>query len=189
MLSKTPVLDKGFVAIMNTSVNDTDIRTLWNKWTLGFDKQLMHMPTVHMRIKCPLFVQLRFAQFNLHTLVQRKSRNVEAYLPNEVDVNAKDLEASRAISEDIQRTTEALLLNPKAYQYEACDTFISQVISPINVYNELIVTGNLQQWVDFIQQSNIPKPIEAYRAAIEDLLVTEFVTLEKWIKRDDSKKT
>lgn len=189
MLNKIPVLDKGHVALMSSSISNEDIKILWTRYTMGFNPQLLQIPTAHLQMKCPLFVQLHLAQFGLSTLSEKRYHKVEAYVPTEAEVAAKDLETSQAIAEDINQTTEALLLNPKSYQYEACDIFISQVISPISVYNTLIVSGSLQQWIHFLQQQNLPSPIEEYRKAIEGLLSAEWSMLEKWIKRDDVKKS
>lgn len=188
MLNKIPVLDKGYVAMLSCSMSDSDIRDMWSHFTIGYDPQLLTIPTAHIQIRCPLFVQLQFGKFGMNVLVRRKAGKAEAYIPTEVDVKAVDLEASQAIAKDIEQTTEALLLNPSAYQLEACDTFISQVISPISVYNELVVSGTLKQWIEFVNQDNLPGPIEQYREAIEGLLLAEWFTLEKWIKKDGTQK-
>ena len=188
MKNQIPVLDKGFVSLLGASLTDENVRHLWRRYTVEFNKQLLAIPTAHIEVRCPLFVQLQFAQHNLHTLVKKKQGKPEAFIPTEVEIQARDLEASQAIAADMKQTTEALLLNPRAYQFEACDTFISQVISPISVYNTLVVSGTLQQWMSFLHQEFLPAPIEAYRKAIEDILVAEWSSLEQWIRRDDSTK-
>ena len=188
MLNKIPVLDKGYIAMLSCSMPDKLIQELWQKFTVGYDPQLLTIPTAHIQMRCPLFVQLHFGKYGMNVLTRRKGGKAEAYVPTEVDVSAKDLEASQAIAKDIKQTTDALLLNPKAYQFESCDTFISQVISPISVYNELVVSGTLKQWIEFVSQNNLPGPIEQYREAIEGVLLAEWFTLEKWIKKDGAQK-
>lgn len=185
LLNKLPCLDKGHVALFSLSMRQKDLLELKRTFTLGDVDSLLDIPKIHLHIKCPLFVQLTFGQFNLHTLVKKGRSIPEAFMPTVAEVQAKDLEASEAIADDIMRTTEALLLNPKAYQYEACDTFISQVISPISVYNTIVVSGTLKQWITYTQQKYMPAAISAYRDTILDIILAEYNQLEEWIKYDE----
>ena len=78
------------------------------------------------------------------------------------------------IAQDINHTTQALLINPKAYQMDGCDIFISQVMSPISIYNTLLVSGSLAQWIDFANKEGLATPIEQYRKTIEEVLLGEY---------------
>lgn len=186
MFNKIPVLDKGFVALLGSSPSDEFIRAVMYDNEATF----LRMATASLIVKCPLFVQLHLGRFDLNlTCIVSKEAPAEAYVPTEAEVQAKDLETSQMIAADISNTTAALLINPSAYQFEGCDQFVSQVISPISVYNELVVNGTLKQWIDFTTQTQkLPEAIEAYRKVVEDILIAEWDTLRPWIKRDDSKK-
>ena len=184
LLNKSPVLDKGYVGLFSSSMSMKDISILQKEFFRGqLDPKLLHLPQIHLEIKCPLFVQLTFGESNLASLAQRNANAPEAYVPSVNDVNAQDLESSEAIQKDIEQTTAALLINPKAYQSENCNIFVSQVISPISVYNTLIVSGSLKDWIGYISQTGLPTPIEAYRRTIEDMLIAEWPLLKDIIKR------
>jgi hypothetical protein len=175
MLNEIPVLDKGYVALYSCAPNFAQL----NMWSKTFmrgvkDKKFADMTHVMLQVKCPLFVQLSFPECGLSYLSQRGLSMTEAYVPNVSEVNAMSLEASEAIQADIKQTTDALLLNPKAYQSEHCDLFVSQVISPVSVYNVIMVSGSLTQWKNYISQVGLPAPIEAYRKAIAETLTAEY---------------
>jgi glutaredoxin 2 len=141
-----------------------------------------------MKVKCPLFVQMTLPEFGLKYTVKRSGDKPEAFVPTVDQVYAQNLEASQAIQADIAQTTAALLLNPSAYQMEHCDTFISQVISPISVYNVLIVNGSLVQWLDYLAQQGLPAPIEAYRKAIEGIFFAEYPMLKDKLADEQKRK-
>jgi hypothetical protein len=175
MVNEIPVLDKGYVALHSCAPNGQDLTLLSKEFMRGVkDKKFMDMASVTLKIKCPLFVQMAFAEYGLTHISQRGASTVEAFVPTVADINAQTLEASEAIQADIQQTTDALLLNPRAYQFENCDVFISQVISPISVYNVLVVTGSLSNWKHFISQKGFPTPVEAYRKAISEAVSAEY---------------
>jgi hypothetical protein len=179
LLNKILVLDKGYVALIssaNTTKTILDIKDEFFKVeTLSDDdtQAIGDIATMTLAVKCPLFVQLNLSKFGLK-VINTKLDSVEAYIPNETEIHASDLETNRVIAQDIHRTTEALLINPLAYQRDGCDKFMSQIMSPVSVYNTLIVHGTLNQWMAFGKQEGLPKPIEAYRDSISDILVAEW---------------
>lgn len=179
LLSKILCLDKGYVALIsssNTSKVMVDLKdeffkvdTLSPDDTLGMGE----IANMTVAIKCPLFVQLNLTKFGFRILTG-KTEVVEAYVPNETEVKSPDLQINRDIAAVMKQSTEALLLNPLAMQKDGADKFISQVMTPISVYNTLIVHGTLNQWMAYGKQVNLPAPIEAYRDAISDILVAEW---------------
>jgi glutaredoxin 2 len=180
MLNEIPVLDKGHVAMHSCSPTGQELFLLSKEFFRGQkDAKLFDVAQLHIKVKCPLFVQMTFPEFGLRYIIQRGTGKPEAFVPTVNQVNAMSLEASEAIQEDIQRTTEALLLNPKSYQTEHCDLFVSQVISPISVYNTLMVYGSLEQWNNYVSQVGLPAPIEAYRKAIDNIVMAEYSQLSK----------
>ena len=174
-MNEIPVLDKGYVGLYSCSPLGQGLDFLSQEFMRGIKhKKFTDMTSVTLKIKCPLFVQLAFAEYGLTYISQRGAEDVEAFVPTVADIQAQTLEASEAIQADIEQTTNALLLNPKAYQYEQCDHFISQVISPISVYNVLVVTGSLTNWKHFISVNGFPAPVEAYRKAISEAVSAEY---------------
>jgi hypothetical protein len=108
------------------------------------------------------------------TIVSKKNVPVKAWLPDVSYVKATDLETSQNIAEDIKNTTQALLMNPTAYNMDGCDNFVSQVTTPISVYNELMVQASLLDWIRFCDRIGLPVPIEQYRTTIVAFLKAEY---------------
>jgi len=184
MLNKIPVLDKGYVALFSTSVDRKQLLSIKAEYLIDNEKA-MGLPTVHMEIKCPLFVQL-FLTEELNAFSKRSAP--EAFIPTVADIAARDLKTSELIANDIDQTVKALLINPKSYQMDGCDIFISQVISPVSVYNTLLVSGTLNQWVSIVKRSGLPAPIEQYRKAIADILLCEYDFIKEQIGGKENKK-
>lgn len=178
LLSKIPCLDKGFVALVS-SMNDsrclTDVGTEFFGVT-QVNPKTMQLAYMTLAIKCPLFVQTNLSQFGLNIVICKKpaTQDVEAYKPNAGEIGSKEAETNRVIADDIERTTEALLINPKAYQADGCDRFMSQLIMPVSVYTTLLISGSYEQWSRFANQANLPAPIESYRSAVQQILITEW---------------
>lgn len=183
LLNKIPVLDKGHVAIISSSMTSSDLQEIQRNYMVGagFDS-LLSMPKIHMSIKCPLFVQLNLVKFGL-SFVVKKTKTLESYIPSVSDIAAKDLATSEEIRENMEETSMSLLMNPRAYSYEGCDTFISQILCPISMYNDIVISGDLDQWIRFVQQPFLPSSIDVYRKAVEELLVADWNYLEEKIKR------
>lgn len=172
MLNKIPVLDKGYVALVSCSLPRQEFRQVQVQYFRSkVSNQLLSIPQIHMEIRCPLFVQLSLSE---QLKCTSRQSTVEAFIPSVNDVGAKDLETSNLISKDIEQTTQALLLNPKAYQMDGCDIFISQVISPISVYNTVLISGTLGQWIDYANLEGLPAPVEEYRKVITQILLSEY---------------
>jgi hypothetical protein len=76
------------------------------------------------------------------------------------------------------------MLNPKTMAYSGCDTFISQIICPISMYNEIMVSGSLKAWTSFTNRKNLPSTIEPYRQAVENILLTHWHFLDERIGAD-----
>ena len=178
-----PVLDKGFVSIVSASCSGDILNNVATEFTRGkLIPQLLTIPTLTLKIKCPLFVQLFIAENNISFLTKKGQQEIEAYVPTEVEIAGPDIETNRAIQSNIAQTTAALLINPKAYQADNCDHFISQIVSPISVYNEIVATGNLSQWIDIAATRNLPRPIEAYRKAIHSAMEAEWPHINEYIR-------
>lgn len=171
------VLDKGWVNVISTSMEGNKLLEFSRKYDVGLSDMILDMPRVHLEIKCPLFVQLNMSKFDFKTNIKR-SKNMEAFVPTVDQIKAKDHETSLYILENIEKTTEALLMNPKTFSYSGCDTFMAQIICPISMYNQIMVSGSLRQWMYFANQKYLPSTIEPYRQVIEDLLVSYWHYLE-----------
>jgi hypothetical protein len=174
LLNKLPVLDKGYVAYLDSSCDSTLLKDV----ALGFFKRtdgkfLTDISTLTVVIKCPLFVQLNLSTYDLHIVVTPPTE-IEAYCPNVGEVKASSLDTSKAIADDMERTTAALLINPTAYQKDGCNRFVSQVLTPINTYTTLIVHGSYNEWRRFCYQSNMPAGISSYADAVRQIMDMEW---------------
>ena len=190
MLNKIPVLDKGWTTLYSASLLKDDFTKILKLHFRGvIDSRILDMTYVMLNIRCPLFVQLTFPEHGLSFSTEKTISKLEAYIPNVSEINAQDLETSQIIQADIEQTTEALLINPQAYQKDNCDLFVSQVISPISIYNTIIVHGSLTSWMRYIEQRSLPKSIEAYRKVIEECLHGEWnQVIQAMRERDAAKK-
>lgn len=183
-------IDKGFVRLAGTNINSSDMEQL----SLEPGNWILDSSHTSFIIKCPLFVQLSLSQYNLsmHSL---KTTKVDAFTPDASYIGTGNNESDRLIADDMHRTTEALLINPSAYQHDKCERFISQILTPISVYNTLVATGSLRSWLKFVNQSGLPKPIEMFAQAIIAELKSEWPNVEyvkerirngkETIKKDD----
>lgn len=177
LLSKIPVLDKGFVATYDTSCNSEKLNELAVEFYKRLDgKFLAENSTLTVMMKCPLFIQLNLSQFNLRVtnLPNVGSDELESYCPNEGEIGSGDFRVCQDISDDMKRTSIALLMNHKAYQVDGCNRFMSQILTPINTYTTILVHGMYNDWCRFVSQSNTPAPIAAYTLAVDQLLKAEW---------------
>lgn len=174
ILNKLPCLDKGYVAYLDSSGNSLKLRDVALELFKKTDGRfLSDIASLTLVIKCPLFVQLNLSQYNLK-IITVPSPDIEAYVPNVGEVGCPDHATAKAISDDIERTTAALLINPKAYQADGCERFASQVLTPISTYTTLIVHGSYNEWIKFTSQNGMPNGMVSYASAVVQILQMEW---------------
>lgn len=175
LLNKIPVLDKGYVALLDSSVTTQKMRDIGAEFFGGeYPTSLEDLGTMTVAIRCPLFFQLFLAKYSLRVIGANEPGPIEVFRPNAGEVRASDVVTSEAIVDDISRTADALLINPKAYQADGCETFISQVNTPISVYTTLIVSGNYSEWCKAAYTDKLPGPIKAYTTALAQIIEAEW---------------
>jgi hypothetical protein len=122
LLNKIPVLDKGYVALIDSCMTTSKLREVGVEVFGGeYPTSLEELGHMTVLIKCPLFVQLALSKFNLRIVDANTSGTLEAYIPNAGEVGAPDRLDAEAIADDISRTTDALLINHRAYQADGCE--------------------------------------------------------------------
>jgi hypothetical protein len=176
LLNRVPVLDKGYVALLDSSNTTQKLRDIGIECfnTETYPTSLEELGTLTILIKCPLFLVLNLAKFDFKIIYTKFSAE-EAYIPNAAEISASDMQISEEISDDINRTTEALLINPKAYIADGCDRFTSQVLTPINTYTTVIVHGSYLEWISFCSnQKKSPTQIESYQTEILNIIRAEW---------------
>lgn len=174
LLNKIPVLDKGYVALIDSCNTTSKLRDMGSEFFGGeYPISLEKLGSMTVAIKCPLFVQLYLSRFNLK-IINTDNNLLEAYIPNAAEIGCIDRQDGETISDDINRTTEALLINPRAYQADGADRFMSQVITPINVYTTIIVQGSYEEWCSVISTQKIPTPIQSYTKILKQVLEGEW---------------
>lgn len=169
LLNKIPVLDKGYVVLIDRTYSVMKKRALADEFFKGQLQNVDKISSMSLGIKMPLFIQLNLSKFDFK-IIDIPSVDIEAFMPDQTQIQAEDLETSKLISDDIKATTEALLVNPHAYVADGCDNFMAQVIMPISLYNSVIVTGTVEEWKKFCKQSNAPKVIQAYMKTIAEII-------------------
>jgi hypothetical protein len=175
LLSKIPCLDKGYIALIDSCNTTSKLKEMGTEFYGGeYPTSLEELGSMTVAIKCPLFVQLALTKYNLK-VINADSGPTEVYIPSPAAVNAVDTHTSQDIVDDISRTTDALLINPKSYQADGCDRFISQIITPINVYTTLIVKGDYSEWCKIAYQDRLPGPIQGYVVALRQIIESEWM--------------
>lgn len=175
LLNRIPCLDKGYVALLDSSNTTSKLREIGEEFFGGeYPISLEELGTMTVVMKCPLFVQLYLSKFNLKVINADRGSNQEAYVPSAVAIGATEVGISQDISDDILRTTDALFINPKAYQADGADRFVSQVLTPISTYTTLIVSGSYSEWCKTTCPSRLPLPISEYIKAIEQIIECEW---------------
>lgn len=174
LLNKIPVLDKGFVALLDASCAGATLNAIAKEFFKKDDsKFLRELSSMTMVIKCPLFVQLHLSTYNFN-IINVPINEVEAYVPNVGEIGGSNVNDNRDISENIKATTDALLINPAAYEKDGCDRFISQVLTPISTYTTIIVQGSFNEWKKMCEQPKLPAPMKAYTKAVIQIANVEW---------------
>ena len=173
------VLDKGFVALLESTCSGKQLQDLQDTYfKTKVNMKLLRLCSATLIIKCPIFVQLNLSQYGFD-LISTPSDKVEAFIPDLTAVAGETLEDRQRMAQYINATTEALLLNGKGMTMDGADNFTSQMLTPISVYNEIIVHGSLREWISFLNQKNLPDSMESYRKAIQERLSVEWTNLEQ----------
>jgi len=174
LLNKIPCLDKGYTAFISSSCTSDTL----NAVAMEFFKQdkshfLREMSSLTLAVKCPIFIQLHLSTFGFKIFTTPVTE-VETFIPNVGEIGSPDLEINRTISHNMKVTSEALHINPKAYQEDGCDRFISQILTPINTYTTIIVHGSYNDWKRFCDQQKVPMPMKAYIKAVTQIMNAEW---------------
>lgn len=174
LLNKIPCLDKGHVALISSSCDSQRLNEVAMEYFKRSDSSfLRELSTMTLVIKCPLFVQLNLSKYGFK-IVSAPVTEGETYCPNVGEIGSPDLDTNRNIAANIKMSAEALLLNPQAYQDDGCDRFISQVLTPINLYTTLIVHGSYNDWKKFCNQPKVPAPMKSYIKAVSQIMDAEW---------------
>lgn len=176
LLNKIPVLDKGYVALIDSSNTTKKLRDVGAEFYKDgqYPISLQKMGTLTLVLKCPLFIQLSLSKYNIMMVSADLTKEIEAYVPAAHEIGAKSRELSEIIADDISRTTAALLINPRAYMADGADRFISQAITPINVYTTIIAHGTYNDWCEYAYSDKLPSIILSYAKAIGQIIESEW---------------
>lgn len=174
LLNKIPVLDKGYVALIDSCNTTAKLRDIGQEFFGGeYPTSLEELGSMTVVMKCPLFVQLSLSKYSFKVINANKG-DIDAYIPNPGEIGAPDRSTCEVISDDLSRTTAALLINPKAYQADGCNGYISQIITPINVFTTIIVQGTYSEWCKYAYSDGFPAPIKAYSLALAQIIEAEW---------------
>lgn len=176
LLNKIPCLDKGYAAFISSSCTSETCNQVAMEFFKRDDSHfLRELSTLTIVIKCPLFVQLNLSTFGFKIVSTPPTpTQVEAYVPNLGEIGSTDVKVNREIAENMRNTTEALLLNPQAFQTDGCNRFMSQIMTPLNTYTTIIVHGEYNTWKRFCNQNMVPGPTKSYIKAITQIMNAEW---------------
>ena len=182
-LNSIDALDKGWVSLISVSNDGKVLKHLYDDYFhTMINKELWQLASMTLLIKCPLFKQLHLSKHNLRIIQMPSKEELETYIPDVSDISTGNLEDDREIVAYMKQTIESMLIAPKALQEDKCDKFVSQVLTPISVYNEILVHGTLSDWLTYIKQKRLPKQLESYRVVIENIMHAEWKDLDAYKK-------
>jgi hypothetical protein len=178
LLNKLHVLDKGYVALIQSTFDSVLVSKIRDEFMSGETSQddvlTEKLSRAVMLLKMPLFATRSLSQHGIVQVNLPHKGDLEAYLPNPGEVASGDHELDVSIADDIARTTQALLINPKAYESDGCNRFVAQLITPVNVYVTLIANGTYNQWKSFSEMRDTPDQIKAYQKAVKEIMRSEW---------------
>lgn len=182
-LNKINVLDKGYVALVSASIDGKTLKGIYDGYfRTKINKELWHLASMTLLVKCPLFKQLHLARHNFRIVQLPTKDEIEVYTPDVSEVQTGDSQDDADMAKYFSQVTESLLMSSKALQQDGCDKFLSQVITPISAYNTILVHGSLDEWIKYIKQSKLPPQLEAYRATVEGIMTAEWQQLDTYKK-------
>lgn len=180
ILAKQEVLDKGWVALLSYSNSSKELQDIQDCFfTTKANLRLLDIASATIAIKCPLFVQLNLARHL--SIIDATEDKIEAYIPDISELNTGSNQDDLRVFRYFEETTESLMMNSPGLITEGCDPFLAQVLMPVSVYNRVIVHGSLHDWIKFLKQKNLPKPILAYQSTIYDVLSAQWRNLKNLI--------
>lgn len=179
LLNKIKVLDKGFVSLLASNITGKQLQDIQDTYfRTKTNLKLLNLCSATIVIKCPLFVQLNLSQYGFD-IVSTPTDNIEAFIPDLSMISGKSLEDRDSIATYIKTTSEALILNQVGMPLDGADDFMSQILTPINTYTEIIVHGELRKWVNFLKQKNLPNSMQNYQKALSTILRVEWGNIEE----------
>lgn len=174
-----PVLDKGYIKLLASSFPGCKLAEFFKEYNRKPSIALANIVNLTIGIKCPLFVQLYLSDQGVSCIAQRPAQAPEAYLPTMAEIGSPDIMINQQVSDYITQTTEALFVNQDSFKMDQCDSFVTQVLTPISTYNTIVASGSLIDWMRVVTTTGLPRPIEAYRKAINDLMMGEWPNINE----------
>lgn len=178
LVNKLFVLDHGYVAFLQSSFDSVSVAGIRDSFMGAdpiHDKDLIaKFGRLSIVMHCPIFVMCGLTKYNFDVMNTVTTEALVTYCPNPGEIESGEHEIDIAIADDISRTTQALLINPQAYQSDGCNRFISQLVTPISAYTTLIISGSYNEWQRYVNALNVPKPIAAYQLTIKQLIDNEW---------------
>ena len=182
ILAEQPVLDKGWIALTAHSNEGKELQDLQHTYfKTEIQPTFLEIANATFIFKCPLFVQLNLSKFYFK-LINIPSEEIESYIPSLSDIGTGSNDDDMFMMNYLRQTTDSLVMNSKALPFDKCDPFIAQTLMPVSVYNKVVVHGTLLQWLKFLKQKNLPKPIESYRSQVQEALKAQWKNIDTLIK-------
>src|ERR1700688_2278664 len=102
LLNKIPVLDKGFVSLLDASCTSSKLNDIAKEFFLKEDsKFLRELGSMTILMKCPLFVQLHLSTYNFN-IINVPIEEVDAYVPNVGEIGGSSVADNKDISDNIR---------------------------------------------------------------------------------------
>lgn len=176
ILGAIPVLVDGWVRLVSASPSSKEFSSFTERYRrLASDSAVLESTHLIIEMKVPTIILLSMGrlQYQLHPVDSLK----DVWLPNEADIQARELEVGREIAAHIKATAEAQLSNQEMFVKDGCNGWVAKTTTPISAYVTAYIYGNLACWLDFVNAPGAPKPVKAYQDAVLGIIRAEYPTI------------
>ncbi len=176
MIYEIPVLDKGFVRLLESRFSFKHIQELKEKHGVFFNQISLNLSGaggMTLAIKAPIFILSTLAKFglvNVGSIVEPKLEFMKIQFDDLVDT---PLVSRQMIIDEMSANSLSSIKTPEKFQSSGCDSLTSQIGLPISTYATIVITGSFRQWIGFVEYDSESVFSKKYQSAVKDILRAE----------------
>ncbi len=176
MVYETPVLDRGFVRLLESRFNFKHLQELKEQHGITFNRTSLNLSGacgMTLAIKAPFFISSTLAKFglvNVGTIVDTKLEFMKIQFEDLVDT---PLVSRQSIIDEMSANSLVMIKTPEKFQSGGCDNKTSQIGLPISTYVTVVTTGSFREWIGFVESDTDSVFLKRYQNAVKDILRSE----------------
>lgn len=126
-------------------------------------------------MKVPIFILTKMVNYDIK-IIYCKEDDEAYFLPTEADIVGSDLETARLMRGDMQETTEALKINPKAYMSDGCLPDVAQILTPVSRYVTFLAESRTSTWLRLCDALNEKTLSKQFASVLQSIISSEDTT-------------